>query len=63
MLFRFLNCGLPTIISTNLTHEQVQRRYEDRIVSRLFATYTGLHFVGTDVRLQKAAAPYETEKA
>ena len=57
------NCGLPTIISTNLTHEQVQRRYEDRIVSRLFATYTGLHFVGTDVRLQKAAAPYETEKA
>ncbi|WP_281527373.1 ATP-binding protein [Ruminococcus champanellensis] len=49
-----LNCGLPTIISTNLTHEQVQRRYEDRIVSRLFATYTGLHFVGTDVRLQKA---------
>ncbi len=49
-----LNRNLPTIISTNLTHEEVQKKYEDRIVSRLFAAYTCLAFAGTDIRLQKA---------
>lgn len=48
-----LNRGLPTIISTNLSHEDIQKRYEDRIVSRLFAAYTCLAFSGTDIRLQK----------
>lgn len=47
-----LNRGLPTIISTNLTHEGVQKKYEERIVSRLFACYTCLQFQGTDVRMQ-----------
>ncbi len=45
--------GLPTIISTNLTYEGIQKKYEDRIVSRLFAAYTCLEFVGVDVRLIK----------
>lgn len=45
--------GLPTIISTNLTHEGIQKKYEDRIVSRLFAAYDCLAFVGVDVRLIK----------
>lgn len=47
-----LNRGLPTIISTNLTHEAVQKKYEERIVSRLFACYTCLQFQGQDVRMQ-----------
>ncbi|MBE6855321.1 MAG: DNA replication protein DnaC [Ruminococcus sp.] len=47
-----LNRGLPTIISTNLTHEAVQKKYEERIVSRLFACYTCLQFQGKDVRMQ-----------
>lgn len=45
--------GLPTIISTNLNHEGIQKKYDDRIVSRLFASYDCLEFVGTDIRLIK----------
>ncbi len=45
--------GLPTIISTNLNHEGIQKKYDDRIVSRLFAAYDCLEFVGIDIRLIK----------
>lgn len=48
-----LNRSLPTIISTNLNHEGIQKKYDDRIVSRLFAIYQCLEFVGTDIRLIK----------
>lgn len=48
-----LNRGLPTIINTNLDYLGVRSRYEERIVSRLFAVYECMHFVGTDVRLLK----------
>ncbi|MGN0620707.1 MAG: ATP-binding protein [Porcipelethomonas sp.] len=48
-----LNKGLPTIISTNLNHEGVRRKYDDRIVSRLFAVYDCLEFCGTDIRIIK----------
>ena len=48
-----LNRGKPTIISTNLEFQDIRHRYEERIVSRLFAVYECLHFVGTDVRLLK----------
>lgn len=45
--------NIPTIISTNLNHEDIQKKYDDRIVSRLFAAYNCLEFVGTDIRLVK----------
>ena len=48
-----LNKGAPTIISTNLNHEGVRRKYDDRIVSRLFAVYDCLEFSGIDIRLIK----------
>lgn len=48
-----LNRSLPTIVSTNLNHEGIQKKYDDRIVSRLFAIYQCLEFVGTDIRLIK----------
>ncbi len=48
-----LNKGLPTIISTNLDYIDIRAQYEERIVSRLFALYTSLQLVGTDVRLRK----------
>lgn len=51
-----LNRGLPTIISTNLDYLGIRRRYEERIVSRLFAVYETLQFVGTDIRLLKKKA-------
>lgn len=48
-----LNKGLPTVISTNLNHEGIQRKYDDRIVSRLLTTYDCLEFVGIDIRFIK----------
>lgn len=48
-----INRGLPTIINTNLDYTAIRRRYEERIVSRLFAVYECLHFVGNDIRLLK----------
>lgn len=48
-----INRGIPTIISTNLNHEGIQEKYDDRIVSRLFAVYDCLEFAGKDIRLIK----------
>lgn len=48
-----MSTGLPTIISTNLKHEGIQKKYDERIVSRLFAEYDSLEFVGVDIRLIK----------
>lgn len=45
-----INRNLPTIVSTNLSMEQIKKRYEERIVSRLFASYRYFEFVGEDVR-------------
>ncbi len=47
------NRGLPTIINTNLDLQSIRRRYEERIVSRLFAVYECMHFIGSDIRLMK----------
>ena len=48
-----LNRGLPTIISTNLELMDLRNRYEERIMSRLFAVYETMHFIGSDIRLLK----------
>lgn len=48
-----LNRGLPTIVNTNLDFLEIRRRYDDRIISRLFAMYECMHFAGSDVRLLK----------
>ncbi len=48
-----LNRGLPTIISTNLGPHEIRQRYEERIVSRLFAAYESMHVEGKDIRLLK----------
>lgn len=42
-----------TIISTNLTHTELRKRYSDRIISRIFGEFKPLVFRGTDVREQK----------
>ncbi len=43
----------PTIISTNLSMDEMRRRYTPQIVSRLEGAYTGLLFFGDDIRLLK----------
>ncbi len=45
-----LNMGKPTIVSTNLTNEELVKRYDDRIISRLIGNYYPLRFVGEDIR-------------
>ena len=42
-----------TVISTNLSKDEIQKKYTDRITSRLFGEYQVLFFLGTDVRAQK----------
>ncbi|MEG1427873.1 MAG: ATP-binding protein [Oscillospiraceae bacterium] len=48
---------LPTIISTNLTTEELQKRYSERLISRLFGSYNRLGFVGRDIRAVKKFHP------
>lgn len=48
-----LNLGRPTIINTNLSVAELERRYSNRMVSRLTTLYTPLRFVGTDIRQLK----------
>ena len=60
-LFNIINTRLlnqnnkitKTIISTNLTLEELYDTYEERIVSRFFGNYNAYHFYGDDIRLKK----------
>ncbi len=45
--------GKPTIISTNLTTEDLSNRYSSQIVSRLRGSYTRVAFLGDDIRIKK----------
>ena len=40
----------PTIISTNLTNEEYNAKYNERIVSRLTGCFMPIMFVGNDIR-------------
>lgn len=56
-LYNLLNDRLsrkkPTIVSTNLSQEDIQKKYTDRITSRMLGEYKVVFFVGTDIRAQK----------
>jgi DNA replication protein DnaC len=56
-LYNLLNDRLsrkkPTIVSTNLSQDDIKNKYTDRITSRLFGEYKVLFFAGTDIRAQK----------
>ena len=45
--------GKATIISTNLTAEEMGKRYSSQILSRLRGSYKRVAFVGDDIRLLK----------
>lgn len=45
--------GIPTIISTNLSWQELEERYTQRVVSRLASSYLNLRFLGQDIRQQK----------
>lgn len=42
--------GLPTIISSNLSLDELRDKYHESIVSRIIGTYEALEFLGKDVR-------------
>lgn len=48
-----INYGRPTIISSNLSSQELEERYSQRVVSRLLTQYTYLRFIGEDVRQKK----------
>ncbi len=45
--------GRSTVVSSNLSTEEISRRYSPQIASRLTGSYEELRFYGTDIRLQK----------
>ena len=48
-----LNHNKPTIINTNLTLQEIETRYTNRVLSRLMGLYKTLKFVGKDIRQLK----------
>ena len=48
-----LNSARPTIISTNCTMDELERKYGPQIMSRLEGEYLLLTFHGRDIRLQR----------
>lgn len=48
-----INRRLPTVISTNLTQNELMQKYSERITSRFLGEFRILPFLGTDIRLQK----------
>ncbi len=48
-----INARYSTILNTNLSAQDLRRRYDDRITSRLFGEFRPLLFSGKDVRSQK----------
>ena len=51
-----LNHRRATIISTNLSFDDLRERYSERIFSRLTSSYILLKLTGDDIRLRKAIA-------
>ena len=48
-----INLEKSTIVSTNLTQNEIQERYSDRIASRFLGNYEVCYFQGEDIRKQK----------
>lgn len=44
----------PTVISTNLTLDEIERSYSPRVLSRIVGGYTLLNCLGDDIRQKKA---------
>jgi len=48
-----INRRAATIISTNLTQQELFKKYNERITSRIIGEFRILPFTGTDIRMQK----------
>jgi len=56
-LFNFLNeriiSASPVLITTNLTMDELMKRYSDRIFSRIIGSYSVYTLLGSDIRILK----------
>ncbi len=50
-----INRSKPVIISTNLSPDELEKKYTQRITSRIIGNYTPLFFFGSDIRQIKSA--------
>ncbi len=50
-----INRHAATLISTNLSQQELLKKYNERITSRIFGEFRPLLFTGSDVRLMKMA--------
>lgn len=50
-----INRSKPVIISTNLSPGELEKKYTQRITSRIIGNYTPLFFMGSDIRQIKSA--------
>lgn len=48
-----INTAKPVIISTNLSEEELEEKYTQRIASRIIGNYVSIHFFGNDIRQLK----------
>ena len=48
-----MTIGLPVIINTNLSFEELEKKYTQRISSRIIGEYTPMEFIGKDIRQLK----------
>ena len=61
-LYTLLNTRLmdrrATLVSTNLSMQDIRARYTPQIVSRLMGTFDDVYFFGQDIRVLKKRAAY-----
>lgn len=55
-----LNMDMPTIVSTNLSLQELDQIYNERIVSRLTGCYSPILFIGRDIRHVKRQFEFNT---
>lgn len=46
--------GKKTVINTNLSISELEKKYGERVVSRLYGHYQVLKFIGSDIRIDKS---------
>ncbi len=49
-----INTSRPTVISTNLTWDELKQMYNERLISRLAYVYKNVGFIGRDIRAIRA---------
>ncbi|MBQ4600924.1 MAG: ATP-binding protein [Oscillospiraceae bacterium] len=52
-----LRLGKSMIVTTNLTYDELAKRYTPRVASRLYGDFALLSFVGSDIRMLRSQNP------